>query len=112
MLLVELRAALKREEELGGIRVLARVCHRNDTSGMFTRKASLFVRKLLTKDALSTSTISIDDVTALAHESSDDSVEGRPFVPQRALPIGFGSSLLSSTENCEVLSCFGCVGGV
>ena len=58
----------------------------------------VFVFKLVSVDGFSSGSVVVGEVTSLAHESRDDTVEGRSSKAE---------SLLSSAKSTEVLSCLG-----
>ena len=61
-------------------------------------KGEVLIGELVSVDGLSSSTVVVGEVTSLAHESRDDTVEGRSSKAE---------SLLSSAKSTEVLSCLG-----
>ena len=96
MLSVEVWGRTEADEELRAVRVGTSVGHRQDTL-LGVRVPDLLVFEFLTVDALASSAIMICEVTALRHESFDDSVENTLLVP---VVITF----LHGTELTEVLS--------
>ena len=58
-------------------------------------EAEVFILKLVSIDGLAFGSVVVSEITTLAHESWDDSVEGGSLVSE---------SFLSSTESPEVLS--------
>jgi hypothetical protein len=65
----------------------------------------IFVFKFLPIDALTTSAVACREISTLAHEVFNNSVEGRTFVAQCL--SGLALALLSSAERAEILSSFG-----
>ena len=87
------------KEELGSVGVGSSVGH-GKHSGSSVLQGEVLVSELLTVDGLATGSVSSGEVTTLAHESGDDTVEGGSLE-------GKVSSLLASAESAEVLSGLG-----
>lgn len=85
------------DEELGTICVGSSVGHRQDTwSSVLQFK--VLIGKLPAVDGLSTSSIVVSEVSSLAHELGDDSVESGAFISE---------TMFSCAERTEVLCSFG-----
>jgi hypothetical protein len=67
------------QEELRTVRTRAGVGHGEDTrTGVL--EGEVFILKLVTVDGLTTGTVVVGEITALAHEARDHAVERRAFV--------------------------------
>jgi len=85
------------QEKLGSVGVGTSVGHgENARSGVL--QGEVLVRKLLAIDGFSTSAVVVGEVTSLAHEIVDNTVEGGALV---------AVTLLSSAKSTEVLSSLG-----
>jgi len=81
------------EEELGSVRVRAGVGHgQNAAAGVL--QCEVLIGELLSIDALAAGAVAAREVTALAHEVGDDTVESRSLVTE---------TLLASAQSTEVL---------
>jgi len=85
------------DKELGAIGVGASVSH-GEGANINVLQGEVLILKLVAIDRLATSAISCGEVTTLAHEARDDSVEGGALEAE---------ALLSSAQSTEVLSCAG-----
>lgn len=82
------------EEELGTVGVGSAVGH-GQNSRSVVLQLEVFVTELLTEDALATGSVLVGEITSLAHELGNDSVEWRSFVTE---------SLLTGAECSEVFT--------
>ena len=85
------------EEELGAVGPGSGVGHGQD-SGSLVLQSEVLVSELGAVDGLAPSAVVVGEVTTLAHEVGDDTVEGGALVSE---------PLLSSAESSEVLSSLG-----
>jgi len=85
------------EEELRTVGVGSAVGHGQD-SGAFMLQLEVFVTELLAEDALTTGTVLVGEVTSLAHELGNDSVEWRSLVTD---------TFLTGAESSEVFTGLG-----
>jgi len=85
------------DKELGAIGVRASVGH-GEGADINVLQGEVLILEFVAIDRLATSTISCSEVTTLAHEARDDSVEGGALEAE---------ALLSSAQSTEVLSCAG-----
>lgn len=85
------------DEELGTVGVGAGVSHRQN-SGASVGQSKVLVLKLLAVDRLASRAVVIGEVTSLAHEVGDHTVEGGALVPE---------PFLSGAERTEVLGGLG-----
>jgi len=85
------------EEELRSVGVGSAVGHGQD-SGTVMFQLEVFVTELLTEDTLATGSVLVGEVTSLAHELGNNSVEWRSFVPE---------TFLTSAESSEVFTGLG-----
>ena len=104
VLAVEMWSGRKAEEELGTIRVWTGVGHGEDASlvMLLVGMVQVLVSEFVAIDALSASSIAASEITALCHESCDDSVEGASLEVKRLSLSTL--AFLSSAEGSEVLS--------
>ena len=99
---VKMRSGSESHEELGAVGVGASVSHGKDS---WTRMLVLevLVTELSSVDGLSTNTSAVGEVTALSHESRNDTMESGSLVVKRlARSTDTG---LTSAERSEVLRC-------
>jgi len=92
------------EEELGSIGVRSGVGHGKDSRSSVL-ELEVLVSELLSIDGLSSGSVSAGEVTTLAHEGGDDTVEGGSL-EVKGLSRASGS-LLSGAEAPKVLSGLG-----
>lgn len=85
------------DEELGSVGVGAGVSHGHD-AGAGVLQLEVFILELLAVDGLAPGTVVVGEVSSLAHEAGDDSVEDGALVAE---------SLLPRAESSEVLRCLG-----
>jgi len=83
-------------EELRSVGILSGVGHRHKTL-LGVLQLEVLIGKLVTVDGLSTSAITICEVTTLNHEVLDDTVEARTLI---------SITFLSSSQSAEVLGGF------
>lgn len=87
-------------KELRTIRVLSSISHRKK-SGSSVLQLEVLIGELLTIDGLTSSSISIREISALDHEAGNDTVENRTLVV-KGLSMST-HTLLSSAQSTEVL---------
>ena len=81
---IEVRRGYCSNKKLASVRVGAGVSHGQQVFDIVRKcKTALLVSKLLTIDALATGTVTIGEVSALAHEIRNDPMKARAFVRQR-----------------------------
>lgn len=85
------------DEELGSVGIGAGVSHGHD-AGASVLQLEVLILELLAVDGLAPGTVVVGEVTSLAHEAGDDSVEDGPLVAESFLP---------RAESAEVLRCLG-----
>ena len=83
------------EEELGSVGVGSSVGHRED-SGTSVLQLEVLILELVSVDGLSSSSVVVCEVSALAHESWNDTVEGAALVAK---------ARLAGAKLTEILSC-------
>ena len=88
------------QEELRAVRVRASICH-GENSGAGVLLLEVLVSELLAVDGLSTGAVSIREISALAHEVRDHTVEFAALEVERFALLAH--SLLSSAQGAEVL---------
>jgi len=81
------------DEKLGAVGVRSGVGH-GQNSGSGVLQGEVLVFELVSVDGLSTSSVVVGEVSSLAHEVRDDTVEGGSLVTE---------PLLSSAQSAEVL---------
>jgi len=86
------------EKELRAVRVRARVRHRQH-AGAGMLEGEVLVGELLAVDRLAASSIMVGEVTALAHEVRDDTVEGRALEAEALLAGAQGAEVLSRARH-------------
>eukprot|EP00601_Ochromonadales_sp_CCMP2298_P016061 CAMPEP_0173230208 /NCGR_PEP_ID=MMETSP1142-20121109/7626_1 /TAXON_ID=483371 /ORGANISM="non described non described, Strain CCMP2298" /LENGTH=163 /DNA_ID=CAMNT_0014159279 /DNA_START=969 /DNA_END=1460 /DNA_ORIENTATION=- len=100
MLAIEPVCGLGAEEELGPVGAWSRIRHRQDARACVLQSEVLIV-EFLPVDALSPSAVELSEVSRLAHEGGDDSVETAALVVQGQARLAH--ALLSGAEGSEVL---------
>lgn len=100
MLAIQPRGLCGTDEELGAVSVGAGVGHGEDARPRVLLYKVL-IGKLLAVDRLSTGTVAPCEVTALAHEPWDHTVERRTLEVQRL--AGAAGAFLAGTQRAEVL---------
>lgn len=85
------------DEELGSVGVGSGVGHGHD-SGSGVLQLEVFVFELVSVDGLATGTVVVGEVTSLAHEVGDHTVEGRVLVTE---------AFLSGAQSTEIFSSLG-----
>jgi len=98
MLAIQPGGLSRADEELGPVGVGASVRHRQDSrSGVL--EGEVLVLELFPVDGLSTSSVSIGEISTLAHEVGDDTVENGPLVAVALLPSAQGTEVLRRLGN-------------
>ena len=69
------------DEELGSVSVLSGVGH-GDPTGAVVRQDKVFIFEFVAVNALPARSVTTREVTPLAHELGDDTVEAGPFVAE------------------------------
>jgi len=100
MLTVEPLSLDSAQEELRSVGVGTSVGHRQDTRASML-EGEVLVGEFLTVDGLTTSTVSASEVTTLAHELRDHTMERGTLEVERA--AGFAHSLLAGAQGTKVL---------
>ncbi len=103
MLLVQPGAENRCYIELTPVTVLLSVVCHGYSIGVIVPVDIVLILEWLTVYALTTCAISMGDVTALYHESRDNSMELTAFVVQILSTLSF--SLFSSAKGSEILRC-------
>mmetsp|Transcript_85614 Transcript_85614/g.174754 ORF Transcript_85614/g.174754 Transcript_85614/m.174754 type:complete len:230 (-) Transcript_85614:91-780(-) len=99
---VQVRRLLDGDEELAAVSSRASIRHGQEPRlGMF--HLEIFIRKLLSINGFSTSSIASCEVATLTHELRDNPVEAATLIVQGL--SGLALALLSSAEGSEILSC-------
>jgi len=104
VLSVEPRGLDGGDEELAAVGVGTRVGHGEEV-GLGVLQGEVLISELRSVDALSTSSVTAGEVTALTHELGDDSVEFASLEVEVLAPLAL--ALLTSAEGTEVLSALG-----
>lgn len=94
MLAIEVGHLAEGDEELGAVRVGARVGHRQLVR-LRVLQIEVLIVKLVAVDGLSTSAVTLGEVATLSHEAGDDSVELAALVAQRDASRGVTSGTCS-----------------
>jgi len=102
VLSIEPRSQCCCDKELTAVGVGATVGHREKTN-LGVLSLEVLVSEFLAVDGSSASTILSGEVAALAHESWDDSVEGRSFVAKALLSGAQGAEILDSLWHIGVV---------
>lgn len=102
VLTVEVRCGTETDEELTTVCVGARVGHTQQTL-VRVRVPQLFVVEPVTINGLSTLTVAVSCVTALHHETLDDSVEFHIPIKQPHA----ATTVVSSADSSEIFASFG-----
>jgi len=92
------------QEELGSVGVGTSVGHGEDTRSSVL-EGEVLVGELVAVDGLTTSSVAGREVTTLAHEGGNDTVEGGALEVQGL--SGLSGTLLASAEGAEVLGGLG-----
>ena len=92
------------QEELGTVGVGAGVGHGEDT-GASVLEGEVLISELLTVDGLTTGAVAASEVTTLAHEVVDDTMEGGALEVEGL--AGLAHALLAGAEATEILGGLG-----
>ena len=96
---IEPGSLLESNEELRSIGIGSSVCHREE-EGLSVLELEVLIIEARAIDALTTSAVTICEVTSLSHEAWDDSVEVR-ILEVQGLP-SISNSLFTCAESAEV----------
>jgi len=92
MLAVQPAGLSSAQKELGAVGVGAGIGHRQD-AGTGVLQTKVFVLKLIAVDGFATGAVVVGEIATLAHESRDNSMEGRSLV---------SIALLTSAQSSKV----------
>jgi len=92
------------QEELGAVGVGAGVGHGENT-GASVLQLEVLISELLTVDGLATSAVAASEITTLAHEVVDDTMEGGALEVEGL--AGSAGALLAGAEASEILGGLG-----
>ena len=103
---VKMRSRGEGHEELGAVGVGASVGHGEDSWALMLH-LEVLISELGAVDGLATGAVASSEITALSHESRDDTMEGGSLVVEGL--AGSTETLFTSAESSEVLGSLGSV---
>jgi len=92
------------QEELGAVGVWASVSHGQNTRASVL-KSEILISELFTVDGLTTGSVAAGEITTLAHEAVDDTMESRALEVERL--AGAAHTLLAGAQASEIFSGLG-----